>query len=402
MNNIILFDDDKWRDLLPLCLTRPVAKLRIGIFTIAEKWEKHLNGQSSYITQDYLSEKYKIDISSDNYVINSRWLPNQKLVSLIRNLGMNDALLFDETLVAARMDNKQFNRLLDNTELNELKGIDISKNGADFTVINRPHHIFIQNGDEIRKDFELIDKSSAQLKLDKSVQVYGDYPVYIHPTAKLMHCTINSSDGPVYIGENAEVMEGSALRGPLAICNNTIIKMGAKVYKDSTFGPFCKIGGEVSNVVFIGYANKAHDGYLGNSVIGEWCNLGAGTNCSNLKNNYSEVKLWNYKSKRFEKTETQFCGLIMGDHSKCGIDVMFNTGTVVGVSANIYGSGYPRNYIPSYSWGGASNYKTFRIEEALDVANKVMERRGMELSQEDKLIMEHIFYSTSSYRSWES
>jgi len=401
MNNIILFDDDKWKDLLPLCLTRPIADLRIGILKISEKWEHHLNGKVSYITQDYLSKKFPINISSDNLVINSRCLPNPKVITLIKSLEKNDALLHGDNLVAARMDNTQFQRLIDNEDIEELKGVDIQNISKEFDVISRPQDIFLKNADEIKKDFNVLDTSHS-IKLDESVSVIGDNPIYVAPGAKLRHCILNTESGPIYIAKNATVMEGSILRGPLFLGENSIVKMGAKIYADCSFGPYCKIAGEISNSVMQGYSNKGHDGYLGNSVLGEWCNLGAGTNISNLKNNYAEVKLWNYSTQKFEHTGSPFCGLIMGDHSKCGINMMFNTGTVVGVGANIFGSGYPRNYIPSFSWGGAHGYKTFQLDKAMELADIVMQRRGLSLDDENKLILEHVFRASSSSRNWES
>jgi len=400
MNNIILFDDEQWKAMLPVCLTRPIADIRIGILRISEKWELYLNGTASYITKDYLAEKFPIKISSDNYVINSRFLPNAKLVSLVRNLGMNDALLYNDTLVAARMDSAQFQHLIDNEDLQELKGMDIGQNG-DFNILSRPYDIFKLNGDEIRKDFKLINPR-LNMEIPDQVHLFGSHPVYISDKAVMRNCTINTEEGPVYIDDHAEIMEGTVLRGPLAVCQNAVIKIGTAVYKDCTFGPHVKVAGELANCVFQGYANKAHDGYLGNSVIGEWCNLGAGTISSNLKNNYTEVKIWNYVSKRFEGTGDIFCGLIMGDHSKTGINTMFNTGTVVGVCANIFGNGYPRTYIPSFSWGGAQGYKTFIPEKAMELADTVMKRRALSLSDEDKVILGHIFHATAAFRTWES
>ena len=401
MKNIILFDDDKWKDLLPLCLTRPIAELRIGTLKISEKWQHYLGGTVSYITQDFLSEKYPINIASDNLVINSRWLPTAQLVSLIQALEKNDALLSGDSLIAARMDESQFQKLIDNQEIDELKGVDIEKNGTELKTITRPQDIFQLNGEEIVRDFKLVSKGRSQ-SLDESVRHNGSHPVFIEEGAQLDNCILNTENGPIYIAKDAKIMDGSILRGPCSIGESTVVKMGARIYEDCSFGPFCKVGGEISNSVIQGYSNKGHEGYLGNSVLGEWCNLGADSNTSNLKNNYAEVKLWNYRSGRFEKTGTQFCGLIMGDHSKAGINMMFNTGTVVGVSANVFGSGYPRNFIPSFSWGGAHGYKTFQLDKALELADIVMKRRKLELSDSDRLILEHIFRASASYRTWES
>jgi UDP-N-acetylglucosamine diphosphorylase/glucosamine-1-phosphate N-acetyltransferase len=399
MNNIILFDDEKWKDLLPVCMTRPIAECRIGILKISEKWSGYLHGDVSYITKDYLAEKYPINISHDNLVINARWLPNDRLISLIKKLKQNDALLHEDVLVAARMDDKQFEKLIANEEIDELKGLDISKLDDGFSVLKRPHDIFMLNGAEIQNDFRLLKLSKTE-DISPDVKITGSHPVYIDETAQLEPCFINANEGPVFIGKHVKVMQGAMLRGPLSLSEYCVVKMGAKIYKDCSFGPNCKVGGELSNVVMQSYSNKAHDGYLGNAVIGEWCNLGADTNNSNLKNNYAEVKLWNYTTKRFEKTGSQFCGLIMGDHSKTGINVMLNTGTVIGTCTNIFGSGFPRNYIPSYSWGGAHGYTVYRFEKAMETAEKVMKRRSVNLTVEDRKILEHIFHSTATFRNW--
>ncbi len=400
MNNIILFDDDQWLALLPTCLTRPISDLRVGILKISEKWEKWLNGEVSYITKDYLAEKFPIKISSDNYVINARWLPNEKLVSLIQNLESNEALLNGEELIAARMDDKQFQSLIDNKALEELKGMNIGQTD-DFTIIKRPFDLFIYNGAEIKNDFKLLGLKDNRASVNNAV-IYGEHPVYIDKSATIKHAYINAEEGPVYIAKNATIQETSVIRGPFSMSENAVVKMGSKIYKDCSFGPYVKVAGELSNCVFQGYANKAHEGYLGNAYIGEWCNLGAGTISSNLKNNYSEVKVWNYQSKKFEKSGQLFCGLIMGDHSKTGINTMFNTATVVGVSANIFGNGYPRTYIPSFSWGGAQGYKTFQLDKALELADTIMKRRQQQLSDQDRIILEHIFHTSSAYRTWES
>lgn len=400
--NVILFDDEKWESLLPLTYTKPIGELRIGILTLREKWENYLDAKISYITQDYLSEKYPITISKDNYVINSRLLPNHKVVSLIKGLELNEALVLDETFVAARLDDGQFDKLIQENDIDELNGINISKESNDTILIERPYHIFQYNGAEIDNDYQLLTEHLQSTPIPDSVRVINPENLYIHPTAKLQHCIINASEGPVYIGPNAEVMEGSVIRGPLALCNNGVIKLSCKIYGPTTIGPYSKVGGELNNVVIQGYSNKGHDGFLGNAVIGEWCNLGADTNNSNLKNNYSEVKLWDYVHDSFKKTGLQFCGLIMGDHSKCGINTMFNTGTVIGVAANIFGSGYPRNFIPSYSWGGKEGFQTNAYNKVIEVADIVMQRRKVMLSQLDKDILQHIFEKTSHYRKWES
>lgn len=401
MRNIILFEDDARTSFLPLSYTRPIAAFRVGILTIAEKWELWLNGSVSYITQDYLAEKYTISISEDNYVINSSILPNDKIVSLIKDLSMNEAFLLGDHLLAVRLDDKQFEKLLNEEPIDELKGVDLS--GEDYIVpLLHLWDIFQKNGDEIEKDFQLLTKKKKSQPLDDSNTLMGERSkIFIEEGAQVRASILNTENGPIYIGKNATIMEGSMVRGPLAMLDGAVVKMGAKIYEGNTFGPYCKVGGEVKNTVFFGYSNKAHDGFLGNAVIGHWCNIGADTNNSNLKNNYAEVKLWDYKSQRFELTGTQFCGLIMGDHSKVGINVMFNTGTVVGVSANIFGAGFPRNFIPSFSWGGASHYKTFQLDKAYEVAEAVMKRRSKDFTQEEKNILDHVYQVSAPYRRWE-
>lgn len=398
--NVILFDDDNWTGLLPLTFTRPVCELRVGILSITEKWKRHLQAQCSYITQDYLAEKYPIEIADDNIIINSTILPTPKLVSLIRSLEPNEAILHADELIAARLDRRQFDQLVEDDNIDEIKGIDIQDEEDAIRRVLRPYDVFSLNDIELKADYELLTQGRQSAELHESNTLIGAKDqLFVEEGAEIYCATLNTNDGPIYIGKNAKIMEGSHVRGGLAMLDNAVLKLGTKVYGATTLGPYCKVGGEVNNVVFQGYANKGHDGFLGNAVIGEWCNLGADTNASNLKNNYSEVRLWSYESNKFDATGLQFCGLIMGDHSKCGINTMFNTGTVIGVSANIFGSGYPRNFIPSYSWGGHGGFKTYKMEKAMEVADAVMQRRGLSLTEVDKRIMEHIFLQTAHRRS---
>ena len=400
MRNVILFDDDNWNGLLPLSFTRPVCEIRVGILTIREKWEKVLDARCSYITQDFLSEKYAIHIDDDNIIINSTILPTAKLKSLINSLEPNEAILMKDELIAARLDRKQFDQLIEDDNIDEIKGMDISEEKDVVKRILRPQDVFNLNGKEIEQDFALITKGRKSQDLHVSNILIGDSSkLFIEEGAEIFCSTLNTTKGSIYVGKNAEIMEGSNVRGGLAMCEHSALKLGAKVYGATTLGPYTKVGGEVNNVVFLGYSNKGHDGFLGNAVIGEWCNLGADTNSSNLKNNYTEVRIWSYVSNRFESTGFQFCGLIMGDHSKCGINTMFNTGTVVGVSANMFGAGFPRNFIPSYSWGGSQGFKTYNIDKAVKVAHAVMGRRSLVLSQEDEKILRYIHLHTAHRRS---
>lgn len=401
MKNIILFDDQEWQSLLPLTYTRPVAELRVGILTIREKWELYLGGNTSFITQDYLADKYDILVKDDNYIINGAVLPSPKLVAMISQIEPHEAILDGDELIAARLDRERFDLLVNEEPIEEMVGIDISNEEGLYSRIARPNDIFSLNDQEIRLDFDLLTRNRKSQKISDTNQVINPENIFIEPGAKVECAILNASTGPIYIGKDAEIMEGSIVRGPLAMCENSQLKLGAKIYGATTLGPYCKVGGEVNNTVFQAYSSKGHDGFIGNSVIGEWCNLGADTNCSNLKNNYEEVKLWDYTKESFQKTGLQFCGLIMGDHSKCGINTMFNTGTVVGVSTNIYGSGFPRNFVPSFSWGGASGFTTYRLPKVFNVAEKVMARRSKKLTEQDQNILNHIFLKTSVFRSWE-
>lgn len=397
--NIILFDNDLRNRFLPLTYTRPVCELRVGILTIREKWEIWLGGNVSFITQDYLSEKYPIDLRKDNYLINGSVLPSEHLCKLISQMEINEAFLKDGELIAARLDDEQFEMLLNDQDVEELEGVDLDD--TPFLKLNNIWDIFRINKQALEDDFRLLTRKKESKELSKTNTVIGDGQIFLEEGAKVECSILNVTEGPIYIGKNAEVMEGCLIRGGFAMGESSVLKMGAKVYGATTLGPHCKVGGEVSNSVLMGYANKAHDGYLGNSVLGEWCNLGADTNVSNLKNNYAQVKLWNYFSEKFDPTGLQFCGLIMGDHSKTGINSMFNTGTVVGCCCNIFGAGFPRNFIPSFAWGGASGFSTFATEKAFETIEKVMERRSLPFDTKDRLIMLRVFEDSAKFRKWE-
>ena len=401
MKNIILFDSDIRDQLLPITYTRPVCELRIGILTIREKWEHWLKGRVSYITQDYLSEKYPISIASDNLVINGAILPDTELCQLIQNLKFNEALLKNGELIAARLDERQFYNLMEDNDIEELEGFEFEES-TKLLAINHVWDIFSFNDSAMRSDFVMLTKGRTSAPLSKTNQLLGDAEQLFIEEGATIECSIlNTEKGPIYIGKNAEVMEGCVIRGGLALCEGSTLKIGAKIYGATTIGPYSKVGGEVNNSVIIGHSNKAHEGYLGNSVLGEWCNIGADTNTSNLKNNYEPVKLWDYTKDSFVKTGMQFLGLIMGDHSKCAINTMFNTGTVVGVSANIYGAGFPRNFIPSFTWGGTGGLETYPFNKAIDTMERVLARRQMSVSNEDRNILKFIFDFSGRYRSWE-
>ena len=388
--NYILFDGPSRNQLLPFTYTRPVADIRVGILTIREKWERYLETTTTSITEDYLSEKYPMVELEANVMINASYCPNSELIELIKELKENQAIFKDEDVIAFFAIDAQEDIDFDNYEAIEYN--------EEVLKIEHTWDVFSKNEEAIIQDFELLTKGRKSQPIPSSNNVIAAENVFIEEGAKLEFTTLNAGSGPIYIGQNAEIMEGSVVRGPLALCENATLKLATKIYGATTVGPHCKVGGEVNNSVLFGYSNKGHDGFLGNSVIGEWCNLGADTNNSNLKNNYAEVRLWDYETESFAKTGLQFCGLMMGDHSKCGINTMFNTGTVIGVNANIFGSGFPRNFVPSYSWGGSSGFTTYLTKKAFEVVKVVMSRRNIEFSEQDKAILEHIFEETKKYR----
>ena len=387
--NYILFDGPHRNALLPFTFTRPVADIRVGILTIREKWEKYLGSTTTSITEEYLSDKWPMVEMENNVMINASYLPNEILVEMIKNLEVNQAIFQDEEVVAF------FAKEGEEVDFDSFEVIEFTN---DCIKIENTWDIFQKNDVAIREDFELLTEDRYSQPIPKSVNVLSPENIFIEEGAKLEFVTLNASTGPIYIGKNAEIMEGSVIRGPFALCESGRVKLATKVYGATTVGPHSVIGGEVNNSVLFAYSNKGHDGFLGNAVLGEWCNIGADSNNSNLKNNYEEVKLWSYETENFAKTGLQFCGLMMGDHSKCGINTMFNTGTVVGVSTNIFGAGFPRNFVPSFSWGGASGFTTYLTKKAFDTAKIVMARRNVEFSEEDAKILEHVFEETKKYR----
>ncbi|MFD2246095.1 GlmU family protein [Pontibacter ruber] len=397
---IILFDEPSIRQsLLPLTFTRPVAEIRVGILTIAEKWQHYTGEAVSYLTQPYLQAKYKLQHTDSNLYVNGAVCPSEELLSEIKALQPGEALYQNDLLLALHAGSEQ---LLQPEELAAYTSGKRSESSFAGTIIRDVWEIFVNNGQQIRRDFSLITKGrQSQPVNDKFTAVYGEENIFIEEGATIKAAILNAEGGPIYIGRDAQVQEGAIIRGPFALGEGSTVNMGGKMRGDTTIGPFSKVGGEISNSVIFGYSNKGHEGFLGNSVLGEWCNLGADTNTSNMKNNYAEVKIWNYAKGGFKGTGLQFCGLVMGDHSKCGINTMFNTGTVVGVSANIFGTGYPRNFVPSFSWGGASGFETYQLRKVYEVAEKVLERRNKKLDDTEKAILEEVFNQTKPYRVWD-
>ncbi|MBY8961144.1 GlmU family protein [Flavobacterium sp. D11R37] len=388
--NYILFDGPVRNALLPFTFTRPVADIRIGILTIREKWEKHLGYTTTTLTEEYLMEKYPMVEMEENIMINASFLPTEDMAEMVQSLEENQALFYGEDVIAFFTKDTQ--------EEVDFDTYDIIEYSGDCLRVENPWDIFAKNDAAIREDFELLTEGRVSQPIPASVNTIAPHNIFIEEGAKLEFVTLNASTGPIYIGRDTEIMENSVIRGPFALCEGAQVKLATKVYGATTVGPHSRIGGEVSNSVLFGYSNKGHDGFLGNSVLGEWCNLGADTNNSNLKNNYEEVKLWSYEKGIFAKTGLQFCGLMMGDHSKCGINTMFNTGTVVGVSANIFGAGFPRNFVPSFSWGGASGFTTYITKKAFETAKIVMSRRNVDFTEQDAAILEHVFEETKQWR----
>ncbi len=396
---IVLFDDDLREQFLPLAWTRPVADFRIGIFTIREKWEFYLKSESTTFTVDYLADynyPFKGDVSKFHLWINGRVVPNELLALEVISLKPGEALVKGEMIIAINVGNDAAPISLKIKD--HLNGdFSIKDTHTPVIILQRINDIFRHNGQAIIEDFEILEGRKSEV-LSASNTILGTHPVFVGKNVNAEACIINATKGPVYIGDGAELMEGSLLRGPLAIGDGATIKMGAKIYGDTTIGPGCKVGGEVSNSVFFANSNKAHDGFIGNSVIGEWCNLGADTNCSNLKNNYGEVSVFNYSIGGNENTGMQFHGVIMGDHAKCGINTMFNTGTVVGMAANIFGGGFPSKFLPDFVWGGPDGITEHQIEKAIEMIDRVYSRRNKKLDKEEITMLHSVFKKTEKLR----
>lgn len=380
--NLILFDDGRRDHLLPLTYTRPLADLRVGILTIREKWEKITGWGCSFYTQDYLSGKFLLHREAKNLLVAGSLLPDIPLFEAVRNLDKGQALTLNGELIAACDAENSLS-----LNLSDYKTVEYT---APLTRIANLWDLFSLNGKALEDDYEMLTKGRVSRPLDSSTKLLGDR-LFLEEGAQVYCSVLNTLTGPIYLGRNSEVWEGSLIRGGFALCEGSSVKMGAKVYGATTVGPHSRIGGELSNSVIQGYSNKGHDGFLGNSVLGEWCNIGADSNNSNLKNNYAEVKLWNYPQQQYVPTGLQFCGLVMGDHSKCGINTMFNTGTVVGAYANIFGPGFPPAFIPSFSWGGFSGNPVYDPGKAAETAARVFERRHKTFDRVEQTILQHVF-----------
>ncbi|MFV1449414.1 GlmU family protein [Maribacter sp. HS] len=390
--NFILFDGPRRDHLLPFTFTRPVSEIRVGILTLRERWEVYLKVAVSSLTEDYLSIKYPVNIESENIFIDASVLPTTDLVNALNVLEDGQVLKSKNLTIAYCSSHVK--------RAEELASFSIVEFNNDLVQINNTWDIFDKNADILQTDFDFITKGRKSQPISETNQLIHPERIFLEEGAKVEFSILNATDGPIYLGKNAEIWEGSLVRGALALCNNAIIKMGGKLYGATTIGPYSKVCGEVSNSVIFGYSSKGHEGYLGNAVLGEWCNIGADSNNSNLKNNYAKVRLWDYATERFEQTGLQFCGLMMGDHSKTAINTMFNTGTVIGVNSNIYVPGFPRNFVPSFSWGGASGFTAYQPAKAFDAAKVMMARRGVEFNKIEADILTHVFEITKKWRKY--
>jgi len=392
---IILFDDQFRNNLLPLSFTRPVSEFRVGVLTIADKWKRYLNSEISYLTEDYLQDKYPLVIDVENLLINSAICPDNDLLDAITGIREGEALFFNHLLISVRLNEaavKDFN-------INKISSYRRIHYHKSIVRIAFPENIFSLNDHEIRKDFELLTKGRTSANLSSTNIILGEQ-IFVEEGVDAECSTFNSRTGPIYLGKGSIVMEGCHIRGSFALCDSSILKMGAKIYGMTTIGPYSKAGGEINNSVIFANSAKGHEGYLGNSVLGEWCNIGADSNNSNMKNNYTEVRLWDYSNESFRRTGLQFCGLIMADHAKCAINTMFNTGTVVGVSANLFGSGFPRNFVSDFSWGGNQGFEVYPLIKMFETAKKVYFRRNTDFNEVEQKILTHIFKLTEKYRKF--
>ena len=389
--NYILFDGSVRDALLPFTFTRPVADIRIGILTIREKWEQYLNTTTTTVTEDYLSEKYPMVEMEENVLINSSFLPNKELVRMVKSLKRNEAIFKDEEVIAF------FSLEAQEVDFSTFTQIEFEE---DVLRIEHTWDIFSKNAEALQADFNFITEGRTTAPISETNSLIHPENIFLEEGASVEYSILNATEGPIYLGKDSEVWEGSLIRGAFALCNNAVVKMGAKIYGATTVGPFGKVCGEISNSVIFGYSSKGHEGYLGNAVLGEWCNIGADSNNSNLKNNYAKVRMWNYATESFEQTGLQFCGLMMGDHSKTAINTMFNTGTVIGVNCNIYVPGFPRNFVPSFSWGGASGFTVYPTNKAFEAAKVMMARRGVEFDEKEANILNHVFEITKKWRNY--
>jgi len=399
---IVLFDNDSWRiKLFPLSLTRPVSNLRIGILTIDQKWSKYFNVPVSFITESYLDKKFPLNsFSGAVLIIQGNILPDELLCEKLYNLKTGEALISAGTVIAFKTEVSDPNDILF-FHFNKLKPKDYNPVFADFEInrISYPEDVFSNNGEEIKKDFELITKGRTSARLSSTNQILGDN-IFLEEGVSAEFATFNTTKGPIYLGKSSQVWEGSLVRGPFALCDQSILKMGTRVYSNVTVGPDSTVGGELNTCVIWGNSNKGHDGYLGSSVMGEWCNWGADTNNSNMKNNFKDVRMYDYQNNSYRNTGLQFCGAIMGDHVRCAINTAFNTGTVVGVGANVFGGGVPPTYIPDFSWGGVDGFTEYDLEKMFQTSELVFRRRNRKFDEIEQNLLQSVYNLTKNYRNF--
>jgi len=388
--NYILFDGAFRDALLPFTYTRPVADIRIGILSIREKWETFLRLTTTTLTEEYLEDKYPMLEMDQNIFINAGYLPNQDFFTAVKFLKKDEAVFCNGEMIAfySSINQEELDfSLYTKIELENIKPIE------------NKWDLFLLNDLAIKQDFELLTKDEISADIPEWVQVINKEQIFIEEGVVLNPCILNASSGPIYIAKDAVVLDGAMIRGPFSLGEKSLVKMGAKIYGATTIGPNCKVGGEIKNSILFANSNKGHEGYLGNSIIGEWCNFGADSNISNLKNTYSTVKIWSHEEESYQETEQLLCGLMMGDHSKTSINTMFNTGTVVGVSSNIFGSEVPSKFIPSFSWNGNKHRETYDFNKAIETADKMMNQSSSQISKQDLLILEEVYKLTETYRA---
>jgi len=397
--NINLFDHPILRDnLLPFTFTRPVSEIRTGILAITEKWRLRTGYDVYHVTQEYLQEQYPASPEGAVYGINGCVCPDEALVDYILNMKEGSILFDGEIPIAWKGDTDDATEVMRGNWPADFKRETVDR---EIRTIRHPWDIFVHNREQVINDFDLVTRGRTSADIaDAYTVVYGDKQLFVEEGAEVRAAVINADRGPVYIGKNAQVLEGAIIRGATALGEHAILNVAGRIVGDSSIGPHCKVGGEVSNSVIFGYSSKAHDGFIGNSVLGEWCNLGADTNTSNLKNNYRDIKLWNYRAEAYLPTDRRFCGLMMGDHSKCGINTMFNTGTVAGVGANVFGAGFQSKFIPSFSWGGPQGRTTYELDKFLEMVRRVYDRKNKDLQETARRILTRIFEDTKKYRNW--
>ncbi len=388
--NYILYDGAVRERMLPFTYTKPVSELRIGILTIAEKWEKHLGTTITNLTEGYLEEKFPLVEFPENIFIDASVLPNEKLVEAISALSHNELLVQNGFIIAFFADDTQ--------EVTDFEKYTPIAFDADFLQLRSKTDLFALNAQALEADFKLLTKGRKSQEIGASNQIIAPENIFIEEGAVVEFAMLNARTGPIYIGKDTLVMEGSMIRGPFALGDNSVLKMGTKIYGATTIGPKCTVGGEVKNSVFFGNSNKSHEGYLGNSVIGEWCNFGADTNCSNMKNTHSKIKMWEYELEAYADTGMQFCGLFLGDHCKTGINTMLNTGTVIGMSCHIFGAGFPNKFVPSFSWGSGTNQNTYTLENAKDTARRMYALKSEMFSGVEERIFDVVFEFSERYR----